>query len=167
MTGFNELCRLYEAGRSLPEIERETGVPRSTVRNRLVRAGYQLRGRVEAAKASGKLGQHVKGKTLPPYSTARRQSISEGRTRWAEENAKGTSLKPSGYIVHTRGPNKHRAIHITIIEERIGRRLMADECVHHIDGNKTNNALNNLALMTTSAHARLHRREEAMQKGGK
>jgi hypothetical protein len=165
--GFNELCRLYEAGKSLPEIERETGIPRSTVRNRLVRAGYQLRGRVDAAKASGKLGQHVKGKTLAPYSATRRQSISVGRLRWADANAVGVSLKPSGYIAHTRGPDKDRHVHVTIMEARIGRRLLADEAVHHIDGNKTNNSLNNLALVTTSGHARLHRREEQLAKKGK
>lgn len=34
--------------------------------------------------------------------------------------------------------------------------LPAGFVVHHIDGNKTNNVLSNLALMTIEAHARLH-----------
>ena len=35
---------------------------------------------------------------------------------------------------------------------------------HHIDGDKTNNALNNLSLMTTSAHSRHHARERKIEK---
>jgi hypothetical protein len=48
------------------------------------------------------------------------------------------------------------------MEARIGRRLLPDEVVHHIDGERANNNQNNLALMTRSAHTRLHRFEEAM-----
>jgi hypothetical protein len=36
--------------------------------------------------------------------------------------------------------------------------------VHHIDGNKLNNKLNNLALLTVSAHGRLHCRERRLTK---
>lgn len=32
-----------------------------------------------------------------------------------------------------------------------------DENIHHIDGNKSNNLDNNLALVTVSGHMRLHR----------
>jgi radical SAM superfamily enzyme len=28
--------------------------------------------------------------------------------------------------------------------------------IHHIDGNKTNNDINNLAMMTNAAHSKLH-----------
>lgn len=35
--------------------------------------------------------------------------------------------------------------------------------VHHIDGNKTNNALINLALLTHKAHKRLHDRENRLK----
>lgn len=38
----------------------------------------------------------------------------------------------------------------------IGRDLKNDEVVHHIDGDKNNNLLVNLALMTHGAHTRLH-----------
>lgn len=37
--------------------------------------------------------------------------------------------------------------------------------IHHIDKNKKNNNLNNLALMTSSAHMKLHALELQMQKG--
>jgi len=49
------------------------------------------------------------------------------------------------------------------MEEQIGRRLKRGECVHHIDENKLNNDLSNLALMTVSAHAKLHRIMDAQR----
>ena len=51
------------------------------------------------------------------------------------------SLKPSGYIEITMGENKGRGQHIVLMEESIGRKLFIDECVHHIDNDKSNNEL--------------------------
>lgn len=51
-----------------------------------------------------------------------------------------------------RGIAKHRLVMI----QHIGRDLMENEVVHHIDHNKLNNDISNLQLMTTSEHAKLH-----------
>jgi len=40
----------------------------------------------------------------------------------------------------------------------------AEEVVHHIDHNRSNNELNNLQLMTRSEHTRLHRLEQTKRK---
>lgn len=50
--------------------------------------------------------------------------------------------------------------HHYVMCESIGRALHPDECVHHIDRNKTNNDLSNLQLMTISEHAKLHAIED-------
>ncbi len=50
--------------------------------------------------------------------------------------------------------------HILLMEEKIGRKLRKDECVHHIDGCRSNNDINNLKLMTRGEHSRLHRLQE-------
>lgn len=42
------------------------------------------------------------------------------------------------------------------MEKIIGRRLFANEVVHHKDENKLNNDINNLQLMTRSEHAAHH-----------
>ena len=50
------------------------------------------------------------------------------------------------------GRHEHRVI----MEKEIGRKLKSTEIVHHIDGNKRNNNISNLKLMTQSEHAKLH-----------
>lgn len=46
--------------------------------------------------------------------------------------------------------------HRYIMQKHLGRKLRADEHVHHIDGVKDNNALENLVVLTKSEHHRLH-----------
>lgn len=50
--------------------------------------------------------------------------------------------------------------HVLVITNQVGRMLRPDECVHHKDRDKTNNALSNLQLMTNSDHAKLHAEED-------
>lgn len=48
-------------------------------------------------------------------------------------------------------------LHILIAEEKLGRYLLPEEVVHHIDGNKTNNDPNNLMVFYTKAdHSSFH-----------
>ena len=46
--------------------------------------------------------------------------------------------------------------HRHLMEEHIGRKLTSKEVVHHIDGDKANNILSNLKLMSVGAHVSLH-----------
>lgn len=55
--------------------------------------------------------------------------------------------------------NEKRDYHRHIAETVLGRKLNKDEAVHHKDGNKFNNELRNLEIMTLSKHARMHGRE--------
>lgn len=69
----------------------------------------------------------------------------------------------NGYLVeHHKGYNKkgNAKQHRMIVEEYIGRKLEPYEVVHHINGVKTDNRIENLQVMTASEHASLHRREE-------
>ena len=54
--------------------------------------------------------------------------------------------------------------HVKVMADHIGRRLLPDECVHHIDRDRTNNSLENLMLLTIEAHARLHAIEDRCTK---
>lgn len=50
--------------------------------------------------------------------------------------------------------------HVYVMYKHLGRELEGDECVHHIDRDRTNNILSNLTLMTLKEHAKLHALED-------
>lgn len=50
--------------------------------------------------------------------------------------------------------------HHYVMFNEIGRPLQPNECVHHIDRDRSNNKLENLRLMTKSEHAKLHALED-------
>ena len=52
---------------------------------------------------------------------------------------------------------KTKQVHRLVMEEHIGRELTKEEVVHHIDGDKSNNKLDNLMLLPNkAANSRLH-----------
>lgn len=67
-------------------------------------------------------------------------------------------IDPQGYRrlqINKRQINEHTLI----VEKYLGRRLTKDEVVHHKDGDKLNNNIENLELMTRSEHGKLHAEE--------
>jgi hypothetical protein len=55
---------------------------------------------------------------------------------------------------------KHFKAHRKIIEEACGINLVSDEVVHHINGKKGDNRIENLQIMSDAAHRALHLKEK-------
>jgi hypothetical protein len=64
------------------------------------------------------------------------------------------------YVKVATGPRRWITEHRVIAAEKIGRKLLSNEHVHHIDGNKQNNAPSNLRVMLGPEHHKLHRQQE-------
>jgi hypothetical protein len=150
--------------RSIPQIATELNLPRSRVRQMLLASGVVLRSRGDGVRLRRDvLGAHAKGKARE-ITPEWRANIARAKREWGALHAVGVSHKGDGYIEHTTGPHKGRSVHVVKMEQRLGRHLLPDECVHHIDGNRANNDDNNLALVTRSGHTRLHKREQRLSK---
>lgn len=121
-------------------------------------------------------------------STRRKQSEiaqRQGRRPSSEASAKGRRNRPQGGPAHWSwktgksysngyrvciAPNHPRVRgkktnyvyeHILVAEEKIGRYLLPDEVVHHIDGDKTNNDPGNLLVCANQAeHMLVHAQQE-------
>ena len=52
---------------------------------------------------------------------------------------------------------KKRDEHRHIMEIKIGRKLLFNEVVHHVDENKLNNEVANLQILNRSEHSKMHR----------
>lgn len=65
-----------------------------------------------------------------------------------------------GYKVIYTGNGSGRKEHLKVMEEHLGRSLIKGEAVHHKNFIRDDNRLENLELMTTAEHARLHRELE-------
>jgi hypothetical protein len=151
---------LYKKGMSLPDISKQLGIPQSTLRFRLKKIGI-LRSRAESVRLAALQGKLSSNKGVKRHFTTQwKENISKGLLKWSEINAKKTRINRNGYVEYTTGKNVNRAVHVVLMEERIGRKLYHNECVHHKNHIKTDNSIDNLELMTKQAHSRLHAMEK-------
>lgn len=62
-----------------------------------------------------------------------------------------------GYLIDVNSNGKNQEIHRSVVERYLGRKLKLDETVHHIDEDKENNCITNLAVFETrGGHLRYH-----------
>ncbi len=96
--------------------------------------------KLKSSQMSGK-GNHQHGRT-----GAERGAAFKG----------GRRISSWGYVLIAVGRNKYEFEHRLLMEAHIGRKLNHDEHVHHINGNKQDNRLENLEILTKPEHVRLH-----------
>jgi hypothetical protein len=72
---------------------------------------------------------------------------------------------PKSFTSGEAGRNGHEGYvyeHIYVMEKELGRVLVSDEEVHHLDFNRSNNTPSNLIVLSSSHHSRLHRYLESI-----
>jgi len=63
-----------------------------------------------------------------------------------------------GYIYVRLSSGKYKLEHRIIVESMLNRSLKSHEVVHHINGNRADNRLNNLIVMKKGEHLKFHLR---------
>lgn len=124
----------YAKGLSMGKIAEMVGITPSGVRKYFVKFGIKRR---------------------PKYAVFQSHDTNPG---WHG----GRNIRSNGYveIYAPAHPNanvrKYVYEHQLVMEQHIGRPLRPGEVVHHIDGDKTNNDIKNLMLLSNEDHAKLH-----------
>ena len=88
-----------------------------------------------------------------------------------KNSAKDRTISSHGYVLlwmpehHLADARGYVYEHRIVAENKIGRRLERGEIVHHIDGNKQNNAPENIEIVHSIAHhRRQHRQANSQQR---
>lgn len=65
----------------------------------------------------------------------------------------------NGYLRNCKDRNNRYLVHRKIMEDYLKRKLLFNEIVHHIDGNKLNNDIDNLKVVSRGEHMNIHRKD--------
>lgn len=119
-------------------------------------------------------GEEIKSKRANQYcgTVCRNRGIAKKRRSYKLEDSPtwkgGRKLDSCGYVLvkHPKSRRKDGYIqeHRLIMEEFLGRELEEDEDVHHINGDKQDNRIENLSVIKRSEHMRLHALENHMKR---
>ena len=160
----NVLRKLYvEEQFSMHEISKKLGVAVGTVYNYIklygipCRAPHQgFKGKHHTETAKEKIRQKHKGRTFSKETLLKiSKSAKVGGIGHKKKRTDGyiaiyfpdhPCSSSDGYIME----------HILVMESLHGRHLHKNECVHHINGNRSDNRKENLQLMTKTEHMSFH-----------
>jgi len=131
------IIKLYKNGYSLPEISEITGITNQAIWIRLKRNKVPRRSHIEAGKLAYKRGRNK------PLTGANHHSWKGGR--YKDED---------GYIQINIGKNKRQYEHRLIWEKAYGK-ILKGYIIHHLNGIRDDNRLENLIMLPRKRHSPL------------
>lgn len=151
----------HDNKKSALDIARTCNVDKKTILYHMRKHGIQRRTRINSVTLSHEQGKVKYGARAGmkghPISEKTREKMNEGiRKKWEGHKTN----HGSGYVV-VRSGGKQRLEHRVVMEKHIGRKLNNEEDVHHINGNKKDNRVENLHLFKDrSSHSYYHKMKE-------
>jgi hypothetical protein len=88
---------------------------------------------------------------IPEVQARIKRKIGKNHWRWKKEGCK----RKDGYVLISVNGQRYFE-HRYVMEKHLGRKLSFDETIHHKDGNKENNKLKNLEIISRSDHTRIY-----------
>lgn len=126
----------YESGESLRDIASDLGISWSTARTDLINAGGETRAK------SGFAVVPPRGPGNPAWRGGSHTNKEGYVLRWVGDDSPYAAMRPKR--------NPYVFEHRLVMAEAIGRTLLPTETVHHINGDRTDNRIENLQLRSGS-----------------
>lgn len=167
---LNYISECLSRGESLRMIAMKIDIDHCTLSKKLKEKGIRTPSREESAKTTWKNHTHPwkgkKGEECPRYG----KPMSEGCRKkmisvWKATGDKKRMYRKNhsdGYILvyvpeHPCADRSGYVLeHRIVIENHLGRTLFDTEIVHHINGKKNDNRIENLEIVSRAEHAKIH-----------